>query len=126
MRTRDTHIVRAARRALVTTPLVTKALTAGVIIGAGDAAAQQLERRSTGEPFDVARYGRWAAFGLLLQGPWNHAFYQLLDGAFPPTPDPFTLTTLEKARGPPARAPPSSRHPICIDGDTIPPYRHTQ
>ena len=32
----------------------------------------------------------------MLQGPWNHAFYQLLDSALPPTPDPFTLTTLEK------------------------------
>ena len=30
------------------------------------------------------------------QGPWNHAFYLLLDGALPPTPDPFTLTTLGK------------------------------
>merc|ERR1712199_80380 len=33
---------------------------------------------------------------MVLQGPWNHAFYLLLDGALPPTPDPFTITTLEK------------------------------
>ena len=33
---------------------------------------------------------------LLLQGPWNHAFYLALDAALPPTPDPFTITTLEK------------------------------
>ena len=26
----------------------------------------------------------------------NHAFYLLLDATFPPTPDPFTITTLEK------------------------------
>ena len=32
----------------------------------------------------------------MLQGPWNHAFYLLLDQALPPTPDPFTITTLEK------------------------------
>jgi peroxisomal membrane protein 2 len=37
-----------------------------------------------------------AVFGLVLQGPWNHFFYLLLDGALPPTPDPFTLTTLGK------------------------------
>ena len=35
-------------------------------------------------------------FLLLLQGPWNHAFYLALDAALPPTPDPFTITTLEK------------------------------
>ena len=33
---------------------------------------------------------------MLLQGPWNHAFYLALDAALPPTPDPFTITTLEK------------------------------
>jgi len=72
------------------------ALQAAAIIGAGDAAAQQIERGKTGEPFDVVRYLRWAVFGLVLQGPWNHAFYLLLDGALPPTPEPFTITTLEK------------------------------
>eukprot|EP00967_Tisochrysis_lutea_P110018 scaffold171653_cov29-Tisochrysis_lutea.AAC.2 len=81
-------------QALVTSPLVTKAITAGVIIGAGDTAAQLIESR--GARFDGARALRWAAFGLLLQGPWNHFFYQLLDGSLPPTPSPFTLVTLEK------------------------------
>jgi hypothetical protein len=81
---------------LATNPLVTKAITAGVIIGAGDAAAQVIESSKTGVAFDPVRYLRWAVFGLILQGPWNHAFYLLLDGALPPTPDPFTLTTLEK------------------------------
>jgi len=81
---------------LATAPLVTKACTAGVIIGAGDVAAQTIERGKTGADFDVVRALRWAIFGLVLQGPWNHAFYLLLDGALPPTPDPFTLTTLGK------------------------------
>ena len=82
---------------LVTNPLVTKALTAGVIIGAGDAAAQTIENsKKEGASFDVVRYLRWAVFGLVLQGPWNHAFYLLLDSALPPTADPFTITTLEK------------------------------
>jgi peroxisomal membrane protein 2 len=78
------------------TALVTKSITAGVIIGAGDAAAQTIENSKSGATFDVARYLRWAIFGLVLQGPWNHAFYLLLDGALPPTPDPFTLVTFEK------------------------------
>lgn len=77
-------------------PLPTKAITAGVIIGAGDSAAQFLERSKEDGGFDVARALRWAFFGLVLQGPWNHFFYLLLDGALPPTPDPWTLTTLEK------------------------------
>ena len=81
---------------LVVNPLVTKSLTAGFIIGAGDAAAQQIERLKTGEDFDIVRYLRWAIFGLVLQGPWNHAFYLFLDSALPPTEDPFTLVTLEK------------------------------
>jgi len=80
--------------ALVAHPLTTKAITAGVIIGAGDSAAQLVERRGT--TFDVVRALRWAFFGLVLQGPWNHYFYQLLDGVLPPTPSPFTLRTLEK------------------------------
>ena len=81
---------------LVTNPLVTKAITAGVIIGAGDAAAQLVENSKSGGSFDPIRYLRWAFFGLVLQGPWNHFFYLQLDAALPPTPDPFTLTTLEK------------------------------
>jgi len=81
--------------ALEQAPLVTKAITAGVIIGAGDSTAQLIETDEDAD-FDFARSLRWAVFGLVLQGPWNHFFYQLLDGALPPTPDPFTLRTLEK------------------------------
>ena len=79
-----------------TTALLTKSVTAGVIIGAGDAAAQLVEGSKTGAAFDGARYLRWAIFGLVLQGPWNHAWYLTLDGLLPPTEDPFSLITLEK------------------------------
>ena len=78
------------------TALLTKSVTAGVIIGAGDAAAQLVEGAKTGAAFDGARYLRWAIFGLVLQGPWNHAWYLTLDGLLPPTEDPFSLITLEK------------------------------
>lgn len=91
------------------TALPTKAVTAAVIIGAGDASAQVLESalanraaEAAGEAkaeaaaLDWARVGRWAAFGLLLQAPWNHFFYQVLDGALPPTADPFSSTTFAK------------------------------
>jgi len=72
------------------TALFTKAVSAAVIIGAGDASAQVLESalanraaEAAGEAkedataLDWARVGRWAAFGLLLQAPWNHFFYQV-------------------------------------------------
>merc|ERR1712127_356745 len=42
---------------------------------------------------DFARAARFAIFGLVLQAPWNHFYYQILDGALPPTEDPFTATT---------------------------------
>jgi peroxisomal membrane protein 2 len=81
-------------------PLTTKAVTAGVIIGSGDWTAQVIES-TFGKPdnkeergvVDLARVARWAAFGFFLQAPWNHFFYMALDGALPPTAEPFTATT---------------------------------
>ena len=35
-------------------------------------------------------------FGLILQAPWNHFYYLLLDSYLPPTLNPFTSTTLIK------------------------------
>jgi hypothetical protein len=48
---------------LETAPLVTKACTAGVIIGSGDAAAQAVEKyiTKTGDDFDLVRVLRWGA-----------------------------------------------------------------
>ena len=46
----------AYNSALVTDPLVTKAISAGVIIGAGDAAAQLVEGSKNGKAFDPLRY----------------------------------------------------------------------
>jgi hypothetical protein len=93
------------RELLVTAPLPTKAVTAAVIIGAGDTSAQIFEilrdkveatSNSNVKDFDFARAGRWALFGLVLQAPWNHYFYLILDSSLPPTVDPFTQTTLIK------------------------------
>mmetsp|Transcript_1734 Transcript_1734/g.2492 ORF Transcript_1734/g.2492 Transcript_1734/m.2492 type:complete len:267 (-) Transcript_1734:237-1037(-) len=86
--------------ALEQDPLVTKSVTAGVILGAADFVGQALERNqesSTGaveeQGVDLARVARFAFFGFILQAPWNHFYYLLLDGALPPTEDPFTATT---------------------------------
>ena len=35
---------------------------------------------------------RFPCAPLLWQGPWNHAFYLVLDAALPPTPVALTLT----------------------------------
>lgn len=81
--------------ALEQDPLLTKSVTAGVILGAADLAGQVLENKLKEEKkdIDIARFVRFAFFGFILQAPWNHFYYQMLDGALPPTADPLTATT---------------------------------
>jgi hypothetical protein len=95
----------AYNRALETDPLIVKSVTASVILGLGDFAGQALEnvRRASSDDtaddaisVDWARAGRFAIFGLVLQAPWNHYYYLLLDGQIPPTPEPFSSTNIAK------------------------------
>jgi len=81
--------------ALESSPLITKSITASVILGAADLAGQTLENSKKEEQtaIDPGRFIRFAFFGLVLQAPWNHFYYQILDGVLPPTVDPFTATT---------------------------------
>lgn len=93
--------------ALEADPLLVKSITAGVILGAADLSGQAIQQvtaaaaddgsvsvnSSTSAGVDLARFVRFAIFGLVLQAPWNHFYYMLLDGALPPTEDPFTATT---------------------------------
>jgi peroxisomal membrane protein 2 len=85
--------------ALEKNPLIVKSLTACIILGLGDISGQGIEG-STLEmkrAVDWGRVLRFAIFGLVLQAPWNHAYYLLLDGALPPTPEqPFSRTTFLK------------------------------
>ena len=106
----------AYNEALQSNPLLVKSVTACVILGFADLAGQALEARlkkqdvsaaitaagnideqlqEEGEQavVDFARTARFAFFGLVLQAPWNHFYYQLLDGAIPPTVEPWTATT---------------------------------
>jgi peroxisomal membrane protein 2 len=85
----------AYNEALVANPLLTKSVTAGVILGAADFTGQQLENSQQEEKkaLDVGRVARFAFFGFILQAPWNHFYYLMLDGALPPTPDPLSATT---------------------------------
>jgi len=85
--------------ALEADPLLVKSITAGVILGAADLAGQAIQQATSDEDdtgdggVDIARFARFAFFGFILQAPWNHFYYLLLDGALPPTEDPFTATT---------------------------------
>lgn len=86
--------------ALESDPLLVKSVTAGVILGAADLAGQALEdaqkEGDESSELDIARTIRFAFFGFVLQAPWNHFYYQILDGAIPPTADPWTPTTAVK------------------------------
>lgn len=84
--------------ALEVNPLLVKSVTAGIILGAADLAGQSLEDAQSGNKteLDLARTIRFAFFGLVLQAPWNHFYYQALDGAIPPTSEPWTSTTAIK------------------------------
>lgn len=91
--------------ALEADPLLVKSITAGVILGAADLSGQAIQQaiatndgsasgdESSSNSVDFARFARFAFFGLVLQAPWNHFYYQLLDGALPPTEDPLSATT---------------------------------
>ena len=106
--------------ALEANPLLVKSITAGVILGAADLSGQAIQQATatatadasttaavTGQEsdetissssggVDIARFVRFAFFGFILQAPWNHFYYQLLDSVLPPTVDPFTSTTFIK------------------------------
>lgn len=95
----------AYNEALVANPLLVKSVTAGVILGAADLAGQTFESIQKGQEsesdkidgIDWARAARFAVFGLVLQAPWNHFYYQVLDGQIPPTPsEPFSQTNIIK------------------------------
>jgi len=90
-----TDLWTSYNNALETNPLVTKSITASVILGAADFTGQAIESKNkeTDNDIDFARAARFAFFGLVLQAPWNHFYYLLLDGVLPPTVDPLTPTT---------------------------------
>jgi len=93
----------AYNAALESDPLLVKSLTAGTILGAADVVGQIIEKgrieSSQGRPdsgIDWSRAARFSFFGLVLQAPWNHFYYLLLDGTIPPTEEPFSATNVEK------------------------------
>ena len=90
--------------ALESDPLLVKSITAGIILGAADLSGQAIQSTLaandesgtagvSSDGVDIARFLRFAFFGFILQAPWNHFYYLALDGALPPTEEPFTTTT---------------------------------
>ncbi len=95
----------AYNHALELHPLIVKSITASILLGLGDFAGQAVQNlqlndtssASTKKDVDYSRAARFAIFGLVLQAPWNHYYYLLLDGQIPPTVDePFSLTNIMK------------------------------
>lgn len=103
-----TDVWDAYNHALELHPLIVKSITASIILGLGDFAGQAVQQNmvssdsSTTTPtikngVDYSRAARFAIFGLILQAPWNHYYYLLLDGQIPPTVDePFSVTNIMK------------------------------
>jgi len=99
-------------------PLMTKMITAAIIMGLADFVEQYIEIKlipysqddessasddikvrlyySAMDDIDWKRVIRFALFGFLLQAPWTHFFFAKLDELFPPTPNPFSIVTLKK------------------------------
>lgn len=70
---------------------ILQSITAGIILPAGDLAAQIFEKRDVDQEngpestdIDIARVIRFCIFGLVLQAPWNHVYFGLLDGWYVP------------------------------------------
>lgn len=92
--------------AVETHPLVTKSVTASIILGSADLTAQfveKLQQQGGLEPDAIAesvvvdwlRTLRFAAIGLI-GAPWSHFYFYWLDRSLPPSVDPWTTTTAVK------------------------------
>jgi len=79
-------------------PLLTKSITATIILGGADLCAQGLEHArgvATTTGVDWPRAARFACFGLF-GAPWSHYYFHWLDTCIPPSDQPCSPTTLAK------------------------------
>jgi len=91
--------LRAYSVAIEAYPLLTKSITSSILTSFADIVSQLIERRRAYNDdkitHDYKRTLRFGLFGLILQAPWNHYWYLLLD-LWIPVAGPFTYTTLVK------------------------------
>jgi len=86
-------------QALDKRPVVTKSITALIIVALGDVVGQYMEGPDEGEThvhFNYVRFCRFASMGMFVQAPITHYYYEALDRYFPPTENPWTKTTFMK------------------------------
>jgi len=85
---------------LQTHPVVTKSITAAIIVCSGDFCGQSIEQQqhhvSFANEFDISRSFRFFLVGGLLQAPITHYYLGYLDYKLPPTPSPWTMITIYK------------------------------
>ncbi|KAG7341956.1 Mpv17 / PMP22 family protein [Nitzschia inconspicua] len=87
-------------------PVVTKSVTAGLIVSLGDFVGQCMQlvssrsdemEPSTPATFDVVRLAQFCSMGMFLQAPVTHYYYLALDHYLPPTPEnPWAWVTFVK------------------------------
>ena len=78
-------------------PILTKTITAAVLVGCGDLAGQCIEiSHHVKSHIDWCRSLQFSLMGLLLQAPIAHYYYLVLDDKLPPTPSHWTATTFLK------------------------------
>jgi hypothetical protein len=91
-------------------PLITKVVTAGILVGMGNLASQcipmvvyqhQNHHHGTGplssySPVNWYQTWEFILMGSFLQAPITHYYYLYLDQYLPPTPSPWTITTFIK------------------------------
>jgi protein Mpv17 len=74
------RLLHSYMRLLETSPNITKALTAGVLLGLGDSLTQGIEKYNgvTYTGYDWKRTAKMSSFGLFVVGPLLHQWYKLL------------------------------------------------
>ncbi len=93
------RLLQSYLRALEHSPNITKALTAGTLLGLGDSLSQGIERYygyGSGH-YDFARTAKMSSFGLFVVGPMLHQWYKVLNKLAPkpsllPGAPPLTKT----------------------------------
>lgn len=77
-------------------PILTKAVTSGILSALGNLLSQTLEARKKAQSgaqsreVDAAAAARYAVYGLFITGPVSHYFYQLME-VWMPTTDPYCI-----------------------------------
>eukprot|EP00455_Lapot_gusevi_P049704 TRINITY_DN709_c0_g1_i3.p1 TRINITY_DN709_c0_g1~~TRINITY_DN709_c0_g1_i3.p1 ORF type:complete len:187 (-),score=2.28 TRINITY_DN709_c0_g1_i3:137-697(-) len=77
------YIFQRYWKLLETRPVLTQSVSAGLIMGAGDALEQTIERSQNGHKFDVWRTLRMTSYGLIFVGPVVGKWFRYLERIAP-------------------------------------------